>query len=98
MQPQHQFHGANAGYVLDLYDRFLQAPASVDEKTREFFAEWVPPEEHLTHERDLPLEPIVGAVNLAQAIREHGHLNARLDPLGSPPPGDPSLDARAHGL
>ena len=24
------FHGPNAGYVLDLYDRYLQDPSSVD--------------------------------------------------------------------
>ncbi len=29
---------------------------------------------------------------LVKAYRTHGHLNARLDPLGSEPPGDPALD------
>ena len=28
------FHGPNAGYVLDLYDRYLQDPTSVDPDTR----------------------------------------------------------------
>src|SRR6266550_1400442 len=32
------------------------------------------------------------------AYRSHGHLAARLDPLGSAPPGDPSLDPVNHGL
>ena len=34
---------------------------------------------------------IVGAANLAESIRRYGHLAAQLDPLGSAPPGDPSL-------
>lgn len=31
------FHGPNAGYALDLYDRYLQDPDAVDEKTRALF-------------------------------------------------------------
>ncbi|HEX2323805.1 MAG TPA: 2-oxoglutarate dehydrogenase E1 component, partial [Chloroflexota bacterium] len=38
----------------------------------------------------------VGA--LATAIREYGHRAARLDPLGTPPVGDPELDPATHGL
>jgi 2-oxoglutarate dehydrogenase E1 component len=41
---------------------------------------------------------IVGVARLAQAIRAYGHRAARLDPLGSPPPGDPALDLAAYGL
>jgi len=32
------FYGPNAGYVLELYDRYRADPASVDDETREFFA------------------------------------------------------------
>lgn len=35
------FHGPNAGYVLDLFERYRQDPATVDEATRAFFAAWV---------------------------------------------------------
>src|SRR5437588_6376011 len=35
---------------------------------------------------------------LVAAYRSHGHLAARLDPLGTPPAGDPSLDPMNHGL
>ncbi len=31
-------------------------------------------------------------MSLVKAIRMHGHLGARLDPLGSEPPGDPALE------
>ncbi len=43
-----------------------------------------------------PDETILGGVAAAMALvkahRMHGHLAARLDPLGSEPPGDPALD------
>jgi 2-oxoglutarate dehydrogenase E1 component len=35
---------------------------------------------------------IAAAMALVKAIRMHGHLNARVDPLGSEPPGDPALE------
>src|SRR6185503_3477549 len=44
------------------------------------------------------LTSIVGAVNLAESIRRYGHLAATIDPLGSAPVGDPSLQAETHGV
>ena len=35
-------------------------------------------------------ETVMGLVNLANAIRDYGHLSAQIDPLGSQLPGDPS--------
>ena len=35
---------------------------------------------------------VAAAMSLVKAYRTHGHLNARLDPLGSEPMGDPALD------
>ncbi len=46
-------------------------------------------------ERLLPL--VARAANLLQAFREHGHQAARLDPLGSEPPGHPQLDPAYFG-
>lgn len=97
-----EFHGPNAAYVLELYDRFRKDPKSVDEEARRFFSQWQPVEITPEHPPQ-PLLPtdqfkMVGVVNLAQAIRAFGHLAAHLDPLGTQPPGDPSLDMRTHGL
>src|SRR4051812_28965384 len=39
------------------------------------------------------LAAVAAAVALVAAIRTQGHLAARLDPLGSEPVGDPSLEA-----
>jgi 2-oxoglutarate dehydrogenase E1 component len=41
---------------------------------------------------------IVKAARLARSIREYGHLAAKIDPLGSPRPGDPMLECETHGL
>src|SRR5581483_8883774 len=35
---------------------------------------------------------VAAAMSLVKAHRTHGHLAARLDPLGSEPPGDPALE------
>jgi 2-oxoglutarate dehydrogenase E1 component len=41
---------------------------------------------------------MASAMALVDAYRIYGHLAARLDPLESPPPGDPALDPAFHGL
>ncbi|MGD0197318.1 MAG: multifunctional oxoglutarate decarboxylase/oxoglutarate dehydrogenase thiamine pyrophosphate-binding subunit/dihydrolipoyllysine-residue succinyltransferase subunit [Solirubrobacteraceae bacterium] len=50
-----------------------------------------PPSEQL-------LEAVQAADSLVAAHRTFGHLAARLDPLGSPPVGDPALDPGPLGL
>lgn len=47
---------------------------------------------------EAPLDKLVHVVNLANGIREYGHLGAQLDPLGTPPPGDPALELETYGL
>ena len=105
-----EFHGPNAGYVVELYERYRRDPQSVDPATRELFERWTPPDisgngataagaaaQRAAGGPD-PAK-VVGAANLAQAIRGLGHLAAQLDPLGaSPPPGDPLLVPATHGL
>jgi 2-oxoglutarate dehydrogenase E1 component len=44
------------------------------------------------------LKHVAAAMALVKAIRSFGHLAARLDPLGSEPPGDPALDPGPLGL
>ena len=109
------FHGPNAGYVLDLYDRYRQDPSSVDPDTRATFERVDPDEiEALAAARprsgappvatSAPTGPIydvsavVGAAALAQAIRDYGHLDIQLDPLGTPPHGAPELHPTFYGL
>ncbi len=106
------FHGPNAGYVLDLYDRYLQDPASVDAESRAVFETLDPAdvEALLTTRSRQATAPaaaaagaavrsgpgykvadVVGAAALAQAIRDYGHLDVQLDPLGTSPQSAPEL-------
>src|SRR5205823_970879 len=41
---------------------------------------------------DVLLGGVAAAMSLVKALRTHGHLAARLDPLGSEPVGDPALE------
>src|SRR6202011_4189817 len=44
------------------------------------------------------LRAVAAGMALVSAPRRHGHLAATLDPLGTPPEGDPSLDPSTYGL
>ncbi len=102
------FYGPNAGYVLELYERYCQNPASVDPATRAIFENWspLPVETPAPAMATMPdaqtsaaqVSKIVALSNLAHAIRSRGHLGAHLDPLGSEPLGDPALQTEYHGL
>ncbi len=105
MDITHEFSGLNLGYVLELYERYRADPKSVDAATRAYFEHWTPPDgawslaaPAISAPSGVLTAKIVGAANLARAIRAYGHLAARLDPLGSPPPGDPALDPATHGI
>lgn len=98
------FHGPNAGYILDLYERYQRDPQAVDAATRAYFAHWQPPAPSLATNGAAPsagtfnMDKVASVVNLSQAIREYGHLAAQLDPLGGAPPDDPALSLAYHGL
>ncbi len=49
-----EFQGVNAGYVLELYERFRKDPSSVDAATRAYFERRTPPE------ADVPALPTKG--------------------------------------
>jgi 2-oxoglutarate decarboxylase len=44
------------------------------------------------------LEGVQAATSLLKGYRTHGHLSARLDPLGREPQGDPAIDPQRLGL
>src|SRR5207249_8158381 len=89
--------GVNAGYLEEIYERYRRDPNSVDAGTRAIFEQSPPPVAVVTERRySAQTSKIVGAVNLAESIRKFGHLDAQIDPLGSPPPGDPSLYPEFH--
>jgi 2-oxoglutarate dehydrogenase E1 component len=107
------FTGLNAAYLQDLYERFLADPAAVSPETRRFFeTQGAPaitaPESPASTPAPVAASPgapcglsptqIAGAVTLATAIRGHGYRAAQLDPLGSAPPGDATLQFDMYGL
>lgn len=112
MQNLESYYGPNAGYVLELYERYQQDPATVDVATRAIFDHWTPEGAtradtvvtSLTTSNEVPtysrtqVMKIVAASTLAHAIRERGHLGAHLDPLGSEPLGDPALRPEYYGI
>jgi 2-oxoglutarate dehydrogenase E1 component len=70
------------------------APAAAASAAASSAAEKIPsavPDEEL-------LQAVQAASTLLSRFRSHGHLAARLDPLGSEPEGDPGLDPEALGL
>ncbi|HWK88332.1 MAG TPA: hypothetical protein VNP72_00005, partial [Longimicrobium sp.] len=103
------FHGPNAAYVLDLYERWLLDPATVDEGWRSYFANFTPPAEAAAAPAS-PAAPATGAgagadvekalaaAELAHSVRGRGHTAARLNPLAEPQRPDPVLAPDFHRL
>jgi len=102
------FDSYNAGYAQELYDRYLQNPALVDESWRRFFAAGGAAQAGLIAAEGVAaaapgitqaqLRTAVAAAALVDAYRLHGHLAAKVDPLGSPPVGHPMLSPEFHGI
>jgi len=98
MNIYNQFHGPNAGYILELYERYQKDPDSLPAEIRDFFKSWKTPVNGREIAAGVSVEKIVAVANLAQAIRKYGHLAAQLCPLGTPPPGDASLELSTYEL
>ena len=103
------FHGPNAGYVLELYDRYVSDPSSVGADWQTYFAQLpLQSQDTLSIQSNgsspvasaagVTVDAIVGAGAMAQAIREYGHLAAALDPLGAPRPAVPDLEMSTFGV
>lgn len=92
------FHGPNAAYILELYQRYRQNPDAVDATTRAYFEQWTPPAATDSTSPPANLEALTGVLKLAQAIRKYGHLGARLGPLENHPAGDPVLAMSTYRL
>ena len=98
-----EFHGPNAAYILELYDRYTGNPDTVDEATRAQFSNWNPCTADVLSPKPVSgmawsIEQVAAVTNLAQAIRGFGHLAATLDPLGMADSDDPALELETYGL
>src|SRR5438105_5223052 len=88
--------GADGFYESVFESMKLVPPAGISEAPRPAATE-AAVAAPTTAEAEL-LRSVAAGMALVAAYRSHGHLAARLDPLGSAPTGDPSLDPVNHGL
>jgi len=92
----------NDGYIAEQYEAFRRDPNSVDASWRQYFqvAESISalPAAAAPAADVAYLRKVAGAAALVQAIRQYGHLDVQLDPLGSPPLGAPELKPEFHGI
>ncbi|WP_027409422.1 2-oxoglutarate dehydrogenase E1 component [Anoxybacteroides tepidamans] len=91
--PWRNFHGPNLGYVMEMYEQYLQDPSMVDPQLKELFDRWGPPQfddsggndsKDIINYPSAPanlFEKYVQAVKLADYIRTFGHLGAKINPL-----------------
>ncbi len=95
-----QFSPLNLAYLAELYDLYQRDPQAVSPEVRQVFQRLgaPPTETAVAEEGRWGFRQVAGAVSLAHAIRAYGHRAARLDPLGTEPAGDPSLQPEAHGI
>lgn len=109
---QPQFYGPNAGYVLALYEQYCKNPDSVDAETRAYFqtpgnvpldrpvvaAGSTPELAHSNQSNGTKRGITIGAAaaRLARFIRQRGHLEADVDPLGVRPRHDAELELEEH--
>lgn len=105
--PWSAFSGPNLGYVMEQYDLFLQSPDEVDSELVSLFQQYGAPtiasttsSANVTTSLVPPnnFEKVIRAIQLADAIRAHGHLTADIYPLNDGPKEDPKIDPKTYGL
>lgn len=83
------FHGPNQGYVEELYELFLENPASVEPDIREYFEQFEAPKAtplnqgngFTSVQNGVSPEKIASALKFADYIRSYGHLSSNIYPL-----------------
>ncbi|MDX2193188.1 MAG: multifunctional oxoglutarate decarboxylase/oxoglutarate dehydrogenase thiamine pyrophosphate-binding subunit/dihydrolipoyllysine-residue succinyltransferase subunit, partial [Gemmatimonadales bacterium] len=90
LQGEHGFYAACAASLGVAVAGAAAAAAAAPARAAAGAAPTLAGEEALAH--------VAAAMSLVKAFRTHGHLAARLDPLGSDPIGDPALDPGPLGL
>lgn len=100
------FHGPNLGYIIELYERYLEDPNSIDPEVKEYFDQGniptlevnVPTSKQMNETlKESNTEKIIAAIRLADHIRGYGHLSAKVSPLEAPKQ-DPRIDPEQWGL
>ena len=102
--------GYNAGLAEELYERSLRTrglvPPSLADLTERSPGALAPADAHpgvvpQAEPGHVPPEQLRIAAatgSLVEALRTQGHLNVRIDPLGTPRTGHPSIEPEFHGI
>src|SRR5579862_6050961 len=99
--------GAQSGEYLRRIDELLQGRESFYETIFESLGVQAAPLPQIAgtpvggaaaQPSDEMLRAVAAGMAIVAAYRRHGHLAANLDPLGTEPVGDPSLDPQSYGL
>src|SRR5205809_5667489 len=69
MKTLETFYGPNAGYVLELYERYKQDPAAVDATTRAMFQSWSPEEDIARSDGSVSTTAVAALDQTAQAAQ-----------------------------
>lgn len=104
--PWAKLSGPNLGYMLEMYDLFVQSPESVDADLGELFKKYGAPsvtENAVDFSAAPQVDPnnfgkVLAAVKLADAIRAHGHLAADIYPLNDRPKDYSRMDLSSYGI
>ncbi|TWT25721.1 2-oxoglutarate dehydrogenase E1 component [Planomicrobium sp. CPCC 101110] len=107
--PWSSITGPNLGYVMEMYDIFQESPEAIDPEFAELFRQYGSPLEIV--EQPAAAAPsatadvsadkfgkVLAAVQLADAIRAHGHLASNIYPLNDRPKDASRLEPSAYGL
>ncbi|MFC4411281.1 2-oxoglutarate dehydrogenase E1 component [Chungangia koreensis] len=104
VSPWKSFSGPNLGYVMEMYDLYTQSPDEVEPELAALFKEYgAPVISSPGHNATAQVEPdqfgkVLAAVQLADAIRTHGHLAADIYPLNDRPQAAERIEPSYYGL
>lgn len=106
------FYGPNLGYVMGIYELYLQDPDSVDGEMRAIFEQFNPGSlegktesaaklqafQPMHGQQTVDAEKILAAARLGENIRSYGHLEAKIYPLGNERKAQEILTLEFYGL
>lgn len=106
--PWSSITGPNLGYVMEMYDLYQESPELLDPEFVEMFKQYGPPVEvnvqtSATDTAAGTVAPnqfgkVLAAVQLAEAIRAHGHLASDIYPLNDQEKDTSRMEASTYGL
>ncbi len=106
-----RFYGANAGYVVELYEQYRNHPEQLDPATRDFFEQkarvgqlppsWdaaAPPTAETAVPAGWSWQPLVQALALVDDLRRSGHTAVPIEPFNPPKVYAAAFDFASRGL